>query len=85
MTTVIGADGETYTWEANYGNELHEHGGEDLSIPIILERTLDEDEKFWNAKTLERQSRKSLCGVMVISVARISLRTIYGLTTESPS
>ena len=47
MTIIVGSDGQTFEWTDDFGTEdFHgQVGGEDLSIPIVIQKTIgDEDE-----------------------------------------
>ena len=49
MTIIVGSGG-SYTWDDNFGNEDHEHDGDDLTIPVVLEETLGDEEKYFECK-----------------------------------
>ena len=49
MTIIVGSGG-SYTWDDNFGNEDHEHDGDDLTIPVVLEETLGDEEKYYECK-----------------------------------
>ena len=52
-TTIYSEDGGSFNWTTNYGGEIvdtHAHEGEDIILPLHLEKTLTENETFIECK-----------------------------------
>ena len=48
MTIIVGSDGQTFQWTDDFGTEdFHgQVGGEDLSIPIIIQKTIGDNDFY---------------------------------------